>query len=198
MEGLISAFIFVFILVSVWAFTTWRKLKNMESLKEWVAWSICESDGIRWNIPLWAHLKNAQLHSNVSEQYRIAGDEEWEYVKEVIVRYQKNLAKSYFNGQLWSLKSIYGITGKDYFIFMLYVYLCENETSGHNVVSHKMHYITYMYCKENLALQKNVPAWNESRLKEILDDDLAKKQMTSYKIPVPGDPGVKVNYRGRP
>ena len=61
-----------------------------------------------------------------------------------------------------------------------------------------MHYITYMYCKENIALQKNVPAWNESRLKEILDDDLGIKQTISHKIPVPGDPGVKVNYRDRP
>lgn len=172
MEGIISALIFIFVCISVWAFTTWRKLKNTENLKEWVAWSVSESDGVRWNIPLWAHLKNAQLHSNISDEYRIASDEEWEYAKEVIVRYQKNLVKSYFNGQLWSLKSIYGISGKDYFLFMLYVYLCENETSGHNVVSHKMHYITYMYCKENLALQKNVPAWNERRLKEIIDEDM--------------------------
>ena len=137
MEGLISAFIFLFICVLAWAFTTWRKLKNMENLKEWAAWSICSSDGIRWNIPLWVHLKNAQIH-NVSDQYRITGDQEWEYAKEIIERYQENLTKSYFNGQLWALNSIYGISGKDYFIFMLYAYLCEHEMSSHNVVYYKI------------------------------------------------------------
>lgn len=211
MEGLISAFILLFICVSIWAFTTWRKLKNTERLKELVTWSVFESDGARWNIPLWAHLKNAQIH-NVSEQYRITGDEEWEIVKEIIERYQKELTQSYFDGRLWNLKSIYGIDGKDYFLYMLYVYLCENadygqntvfclrnnEIGNRNIVFHKMRYITYMYCKGNLALQNNVPVWNESVLKEVLDDDIAKKQMTSHKIPVPDDPGVKVNYRGRP
>lgn len=187
MESLSSAFILLFVCASIWAFTTWRKLKNMENLKEWVAWSIYESDGIRWNIPLWAHLKNAQLHSNVSEPYRIAGDEEWQSAKDIIARYQKELAQSYFDGRLWALRSIYGITGKDYFIYMLYVYLCENENYGQasvfhltnnnelgnrNIVFHKMQYITYMYCKGNLALQKSVPAWNESRLKEILDKEI--------------------------
>ena len=174
MEGLISAFIFLFICFSIWAFTTWRKLKNMDNLKEWVTWSVFESDGVRGNIPLWAHLKNAQLHSNVSEQYRIAGDEEWQTAKDIISRYQKELTQSYFDGRLWTPKSIYGISGKDYFVYMLYVYLCEHETSGQNTVFRKMHYITYMYCKESLSLQKNVPAWNESRLKEILDDDLSQ------------------------
>lgn len=176
MEGLISAFVFLFICILIWTFATWRKLKNMENLKEWVTWSVHESDGARWNIPLWAHLKNAQLHSNVSEQYRIAGDEEWQTAKDIIEIYQKNLTKSYFENRLWALKSIYGISGKDYFMFMLYVYLCEHEVSGHNVVLHKMHYITYMYCKESLILQKNVPAWNESRLKEIVDSDLSNQE----------------------
>lgn len=35
-------------------------------------------------------------------------------------------------------------------------------------------------------------------MKKYIDEKPpALKQMTSYKIPVPGDPGVKVNYRGR-
>ena len=196
----IAAFTILFICLLIWAFTTWRKLKNAENLKDWVAWSVCKSNEIRCNIPLWTHLKDAQLHTHIRDEYRIAGEEEWEYAKEIIERYQKSLMQSYFNSQLWALKgkSIYAIYGKDYFIFMLYVYLCEHDRYEKNVVFHKMQYITYMYCKSNLALQGNVPSWNESRLKEVLDDDLAKKQMTSHKIPVPGDPGVKVNYRGRP
>jgi hypothetical protein len=37
------------------------------------------------------------------------------------------------------------------------------------VVFHKMHYITYMYCRNNEILKALVPAWNEKTLKEILD-----------------------------
>lgn len=211
MDGFVAALVLLFICVSVWAFTTWRKLNNTERLKELVTWSVFESDGARGNMPLWAHLKNAQVY-NVSDQYRINGDEEWATVKEVIERYQKELTQSYFDGRLWNPKSVYGIDGKDYFLYMLYVYLCENANYGQNtvfslrsneignrsIVFHKMRYITYMYCKGNLALQNNVPAWNESVLKAILDDDIAKKKKTAHKIPVPSDPGIKINYRGRP
>lgn len=37
------------------------------------------------------------------------------------------------------------------------------------VVYHKMHYITYMYCRGNDILRDFVPEWNEKNLKEILD-----------------------------
>lgn len=37
------------------------------------------------------------------------------------------------------------------------------------IVFHKMHYITYMYCRENKILREFVPEWNEKNLKEILD-----------------------------
>lgn len=192
MEGLLSAFIFVFILVSIWAFTTWRKLKNAENIKDWVGWSVCESNAVRGYLHLWEHLKNAQLHSNVSEQYRISGDEEWQAVKDALKRYQKELTQSYFDGRLWPLGNRYDISEKDYFIYMFYVYLCENENYGYgqhtvfrlyhnevdhrNIVFNKMRYITYMYCKGNLTLQKNVPSWNEGVLKRALDEELSKSE----------------------
>lgn len=37
------------------------------------------------------------------------------------------------------------------------------------VVFHKMHYITYMYCRGNKILKDFVPDWKEKNLKEILD-----------------------------
>lgn len=37
------------------------------------------------------------------------------------------------------------------------------------VVFHKMHYIAYMYCRGSEILKNYVPAWNEEKLKEILD-----------------------------
>lgn len=36
------------------------------------------------------------------------------------------------------------------------------------VVLHKMHYITYMYCRSNEILKPFVPEWNEKNLKEIV------------------------------
>ena len=189
MEGLISAFILLFVCVSVWAFTTWRKLKKMENLKECVGWSVHEDNSLRYNIPLWVHFRDAQLKDYIQDKYRITCEEEWDEAKEIIKRYQKELANSYFEERLWAMESIYGIGGKDYFIYMLYVYLCENNNYGYGqhsvfrlwnneldtrnkIVFHKMQYITYMYCKENLALQKNVPSWNEDVLQKTLDDDL--------------------------
>ena len=37
------------------------------------------------------------------------------------------------------------------------------------IVFHKMHYITYMYCRGNEALKEFVPEWNEENLKKVLD-----------------------------
>jgi len=41
--------------------------------------------------------------------------------------------------------------------------------TGFAVVFHKMHYITYMYCRKNDILRNFIPEWNEKNLKEILD-----------------------------
>lgn len=197
MESLIyalSALIFTFILVSVWAFTTWRNLKKMENLKECVGWSAHEDNSFRYNIPLWVHFRDAQLKGWIQDKYRITCEEEWEEVKEIIAKYQKELVNSYFDGRLWSLGNRDDVNEKDYFIYMLYVYLCENENYAYwqnsvflfrnlrnrveskNIVFHKMRYITYMYCKEHIALQKNVPSWNEGVLKGILDECLSKSE----------------------
>lgn len=46
------------------------------------------------------------------------------------------------------------------------------------VVFHKMHYITYMYCKRNDILRNFIPEWNEKNLKEILDTK--QIQLTRY------------------
>ena len=191
----ISAFALLFICLLIWAITTWRELHYAKKLKDFVAWSVLESDGIRYNIPLWAHLNNAQIHANIRDEYRIYGDEEWEAAKGIIARYQKNLAKSYFDGILWVPKSIHVVQNEDYFVYMLYVYLCEHMISGRDVVFHKMHYITYMYCKESMSLKKNVPAWNESVLKEALDDVLREKRNSSNTIPVLSNSRLKINFR---
>lgn len=192
MESIISVFILAFIYMSIWAFTTWRKLKKVERLKDHVGWSVCGDNSFGSNTPLWEYLRAAQLKCCIQDKYQITCDEEWNEVKEIIAKYQNELVNSYFEDRLWAMNSVYGILGRDYFIYMLYVFLSENENSAYwqnsvfsfrnlrnrverrNIVFHKMHYVTYMYCKKSLALQKNVPEWNESRLKEILDDELSQ------------------------
>ena len=58
-----------------------------------------------------------------------------------------------------------------------------------------------MYCKQHPVLQKNVPAWNEERLKKILDDDIAKHPDIVEQKPAPtkpsilDDPNLKINWR---
>lgn len=49
------------------------------------------------------------------------------------------------------------------------LYDAKYEQTDFAIVLHKMHYITYMYCKEDERLKGFVPAWNEENLKEILD-----------------------------
>lgn len=168
-----AALIILLIFALIWAFSMWKKLTNAEERTESVAWTVCESDHVRGNMPLWAHFNYIQNHIHIREKYRIC-EREWPDVKRIIKQYQDDLIQLYFTGRVSiPINSKYGLQGKDYFAFMLYVYLCEHQVREHNLVFHKMNYITYMYCKSHPGLQKSVPGWNESVLQELLDNDLA-------------------------
>ena len=150
MVDIISAFIFLFICILIWAFTTWRKLNNMKSLKECVAWSVCESDDIRWNIPLWAHIKNAQIRCNVPDKYCISWEDEKEYVDDIINVFQKDLIDSFFCGTITYKKinelTLSKATAKytDFFLFRLFCFLsnhhCNSRILGHDVYSKQISY----------------------------------------------------------
>lgn len=49
------------------------------------------------------------------------------------------------------------------------LYDATYELSDFAFVFHKMHYITYLYCKNSNILKNMVPDWNEANIKEILD-----------------------------
>ena len=153
------------------------------------------------DLPLWAYLKNAQI-KHLSQEHCISGDNEWKFAKEILAEYQKDLTQNYFKGYLKLMKSKYVMRGEEYFMFRLYVFLsnheCDYEFLGYNmhkemverngncgephnatysltefaIVLHKMHYITYMYCRENDILRDFIPEWNEKIIKEILDTKL--------------------------
>lgn len=174
------------------------ELHRVKSLRDLVAWTVTGGAGI----PLWAEISNAQNKIKLPKEHRIAGDDDWSYVREIIDEYKKDLMLSYFRGHLIVIKGKYAISGENYFMASLYAFLsdhqCDYEFLGHDmhkerisyksygesfsagfdatyaltefaVVFHKMHYITYMYCKGNEILKAFVPEWNEKNLKEILD-----------------------------
>lgn len=198
MEELLAPIIFILVFVFIFLFSKLREFYRDKSLRELVAWSVTGGGGI----PLWSKVSNAQIKHKLSKEYCIAGDEEWDYAKEIIDEYRKDLTQSYFKGHLKVIKSKYVVQGEEYFMFARYAFLsdhqCDYKFLGHDmhidtvsfnrygnwggplydatysltdfaVVFHKMHYITYMYCRGSEILKPFVPAWNEENLKEILD-----------------------------
>lgn len=198
MEGFIAYIFCIFIFVAIVAFSKWRELSKERKLRDLVSWSVVRTKPYELlvhahDLPLWAYLKNAQIEFKLPDKYRITGDVEWGYAKEVIEEFQKDLIQSYFKGHLKLIKSKYDVRGEDYFMCSLYAFLsehqCDYEFLGHDMHSdllntgspttyaqtdfaialHKMHYITYMYCRRSKILKYLVPEWNEKNLQEILD-----------------------------
>lgn len=197
MEDLFAHIIAIFIPLAIVAFGKWRELSKAKKLKELVAWSIIPDHPFgnisAHDLPLWSYVSNAQIEFKLPQEYRISGDDEWNYAKEILEEYLRVLTISYFKGKLALIKSKYAVDGDDYFMFTLYAFLsehqCDYDFLGHDmhsdrlntgspktyaqtdfaIVLHKMHYITYMYCRGSEILKTYVPAWNEKNLKEILD-----------------------------
>ena len=181
MEAAIAMLLIIFIFVAIIAFGKWHELTQDRKLRELVAWSVSTDNHNRCNLPLYAFIGNAQIKLSLPQKYRISGDVERDYTNEIITEYQKDLIQSYLKGHLKLIRSKYEVRGEDYFMFALYAFLSNRqgdyEFLGHNmrkatdltVVFHKMHYITYMYCRENKILKSLVPERNEKNLKEILD-----------------------------
>lgn len=168
----------IFIVLSLVAFTKWRDLSKERKLRDLVAWSAIGD----YNSVLGSHsyvrnllmaVLNAQFDDAIDKKYRITGETEKQYVIHIIEDYQKDIMRSYFKGHLTIIKSKYAIDGKDYFMFMLYAFLSDHQYdydfTDFALVFHKMHYITYVYCRRSEILSPFVPAWNENNLKEILD-----------------------------
>lgn len=198
MEGLISAGVLLLAYVSIWAFTTWRKFKCEEELKTLVAWVVREDNDIRYNIPLWAHIKDAQLRCKIADKYRILWDEETEYVNEILSVFQKHLTQSFFRYEI-SHKRANELTLRtpsakytDFFMFRLFCFLSEHQCNdcvwAHELfgkqISHcshgmwgsplydavyelsdfgrtvqKLHYITFLSCKESDIYKHEIAGW---------------------------------------
>ena len=186
MESFLAMLLTIFILATIVAFSKWHELSKERTLRNLVSWSAigdyCPTIG-RYSYVhelLYAVL-NAQYDDAIDKKYRIT-EEEKNYVIEIIEEYQKDIMRSYFKGQSIVIKSKYAVCGEDYFMLALYVFLSDHQSDykflgremseAHSfaTVYHKMHYISYMYCKTNEILKDFIPEWNEKVLKEIIDN----------------------------
>ena len=168
----------IFILASLVAFSKWRDLSKERKLRELVSWSAigdyCPVLGRHSYVrALLIAVLNAQFDDAIDKKYRITEEAEKQHVIKIIEDYQKDIMRSYFKGHITIIKSKYAIDGEVYFMFMLYAFLSDHQNdydlTDFDIVFHKMHYITYKYCRRNEILRPFVPAWNEKNLKEILD-----------------------------
>ena len=191
MESVLTTLCVIFAFMAIIAFKKWHEASQERKLRNLVSWSAigdhCPVSGsYGYMRDLITAVQNAQYEDSIDKKYRIADETEKQYMIEIVEAYQIDIMRSYFKGQLKLIKSKYVVEGNDYFMFMLYVFLsvhqCDTNLIGHEmysystytltdfaVVYHKMHYITYMYCRENDILKGLVPEWNEKNLKKILD-----------------------------
>lgn len=148
MGELISTLIFLLICSSIWAFTLWRKLKREKKIKSLVSWVVREDDNIRYNIPLWAHIKDAQLQCNICDKYRIVWDEEREYVERILSVFQEHLSQSFFRDEISYTRANELLLSKpssvytDFFAFRLFCFLsehqCDNKIFGCDIYARQI------------------------------------------------------------
>lgn len=181
MESVFAMLLIVFVFVAIIAFKKWHEASQERNLRDLVEWSISSDNHIRCNFSLSTYVYNAQIKLSLPQAYRISGDEERKILNEILEEYKKDLMQAYFAGKLGLPKSKYVIRGQDYFMFTLYCFLSDhrsdynflgynlNKLTDFSMVFHKMHYITYMYCRGNDILKGFIPEWNEKIIKEILD-----------------------------
>lgn len=181
---MVSSILILFFFVSCIAFWNWHKYSKEQQLRELISWSaIGDYSPV---MGCYSYVRepvlavfNAQYDKSIDPKYRMSFEEDQKCVTEIIEAFQQDIMRSYFRGQRIVIKSKYAVREETYFIFALYVFLCEHQSeyfeTDKKIVYRKLNYITYMYCKNNKALQNYVPSWNERCLKESIDEVLAER-----------------------
>lgn len=184
MEDIFYIIFNVLLLFAIIAFSKWYKYEKNQKLRELISWAAignyCPALG-RYSYvnELIFYVLNAQHNNGIDQKYKITTDDEKTFVREILEYYQIEIMRSYFKKESIVIKSKYCVSNSDYFMFTLYVFLSDHQwdsnftckkTKEFENVLHKMHYITYMYCKNSQILMHYVPSWNEKVLKEILDE----------------------------
>ena len=164
-----SGVLTILIIALIFMISKLREYYSEKKLRELVSWSIIGD--YRFAIA------NAQYKYGIKKEYCITEETEKEYMWEIIAEFQKEMARSYFKGELKTVKSKYAIWGEHYFMYSLQYFLgkhqCDYEFLGHYmheerisykeysgdgyestytltdfaVVYHKMYYISHVFCR---------------------------------------------------
>ena len=193
-----ASIIFVLIIAFYFLFSKLIELRRVKSLRDLVALSVTGGDGLPLWCEISNAQNKYELSKKYciagDEEWAYVKEIIDEYRKDLMHSYLKGnlyVIKSkyairgadYFMFALYAFLSDhqcdYKFIEKDMHKEMLEykrygdwggpLYDATYELTGFAIVFHKMHYITYMYCRRNDILKSFVPAWNEENLKEILD-----------------------------
>lgn len=122
------------------------ELSREKELKKYVAWCVSNNSTIyRCSLDLWHYVYNAQ--NDITEEYRISSDEEWETVKEILRGFCQELTQDYFYGRLNLPKTKYTLWEHEYFMLSLVPYLdahqCDSVFLGHEMHEKRLSYKAY-------------------------------------------------------
>lgn len=129
---------FILIVVLIYCFYKLIEFKKSADLRKLIAWCVTSNDDIyRCNLRLRDYVHNAQNDLKIPPEYRIKG-EEWDFVNQILQKYQTDLKEDYFCGRALILKSKYVIHGEDYFMFSLSNFLGDHQCD-YEFLSYDMH-----------------------------------------------------------
>lgn len=182
LDRILAILLFILVFVVIIMVSKLRELYKEKKLRDLVSFSVigdyCPPLG-RYSYvsaPYYV-IMNAQNKYGIKKEYCITEKKENKYMHEIIEEFQKEMARSYFKGELKTIKSKYIMQGENYFMLLLHSYLQEHQCDYnflgydmHNerisykeydgggymatdtltefaVTYHKMYYIAHVYCK---------------------------------------------------
>ena len=198
MEKLLAPIVTILVFVFVFLFSKLRELYRDRTLRDLVAWSVNGGDGLPlWAEISNAQIKqNLSMEYCISgdEEWAYVKEVIDEYRQDLMRAYFKGRlyvikSKYRIRGVDYFMFALYAFLSDHQ---CDYEFLCHDlhkerisyksygsafsagsdatyTLTDFAMVFHKMHYITYMYCRGNDILKDFVPGWNEKNLREILD-----------------------------
>lgn len=172
MESMNAAMLLLIVMITYQGLSIKKKLRTVEFSRELFVRLIHGGEFVINDTPLWKMIYDEQISLNINNEYRIESEEEWEIAKTILKDFHKYMIQSYLKGQNWYFTQgiLWEANERDALMFMLYIYLSDNESSIKPIVFFKILYIAHMYCAKRPALEKKVIAWKENWLRNYLDD----------------------------
>lgn len=185
----------LFILAISLAFSL-EKLSEYSGTKklcDFVSWTLSEK---KRDYKLINYVLSEQCNLGIHDKYKISEEMEREYVNKILAEYQKDLAKSFFDGKLAAIKSKYVVREEKYFLFTLQSFLedhqCDSkficydmyknmdsdsnshykevEISEFSIVYHKLYLISYLSSTRCIEFNpQKKPAYREASIRKVLD-----------------------------